>query len=114
MFQKNQIQIIILTLSHFIPSMLNTGNGIDSKTPDEVTNRFALAIVAAKVLSGDSDNVNKWSAVDECFSHVREKSSFPIQLVCLFSSRYIMIAGRRGAQNFGPAHKLHAGLYWSC
>jgi hypothetical protein len=46
--------------------MLNTGlTGVDSKTPDEVTNRFALAIVAAKLLAGDSTNVAKWQAVDQ-------------------------------------------------
>ena len=51
--------------------MLYTGTyGVDSKTPDEVTNRFALAIVAAQLLSGDTNNVLKWNAVDESFPQV--------------------------------------------
>ena len=51
--------------------MLNTGPaGVESKTPDEVTNRFALAIVAAKLLSGDKTNVDKWQAVDQNFPQV--------------------------------------------
>ncbi len=51
--------------------MLNTGpTGVESKTPDEVTNRFALAIVAAKLLSGDAANVQKWKEVDESFPQV--------------------------------------------
>ena len=55
--------------------MLNTGTyGVDSKTPDEVTNRFALAIVAAKLLSGDKNNVVKWNAVDESFPQVSIKN----------------------------------------
>jgi hypothetical protein len=54
--------------------MLNTGpTGVDSKTPDEVTNRFALAIVAAKLLSGDKTNVEKWQAVDQNFPQVSKK-----------------------------------------
>ncbi len=54
--------------------MLNTGpTGVDSKTPDEVTNRFALAIVAAKLLSGDNTNVGKWQAVDQNFPQVKKK-----------------------------------------
>ena len=53
--------------------MLNTGpTGIDSRTPDEVTNRFALAIVAAKLLAGDDANVAKWEAVDEVYPQVRK------------------------------------------
>ena len=50
--------------------MLNTGSGVESKAPDDVTNRFALAIVAAKVLAGDPTNVDKWKAVDECYPFV--------------------------------------------
>jgi hypothetical protein len=57
--------------------MLNTGTtGVESKTPDEVTNRFALAIVAAKLLSGDAANVQKWKAVDESFPQVRTFESW--------------------------------------
>ena len=47
---------------------------MDSKTPDEVTNRFALAIVAAQLLSGDTKNVLKWNAVDESFPQVYMKN----------------------------------------
>jgi hypothetical protein len=51
--------------------MLNTGPmGVDSRTPDEVTNRFALATVAAKLLSGDDANVAKWQAVDATYPQV--------------------------------------------
>jgi hypothetical protein len=50
--------------------MLNTGSGVESIAPDDVTNRFALAIVAAKVLAGDPTNADKWKAVDECYPFV--------------------------------------------
>ena len=56
--------------------MLYTGTyGVDSKTPDEVTNSFALAIVAAQLLSGDTNNVLKWNAVDESFPQVHFKNN---------------------------------------
>ena len=61
--------------------MLNTGpTGVDSKTPDEVTNRFALAIVAAKLLAGDESNANKWKAVDENYPDVLHLISFLVYL----------------------------------
>ena len=65
--------------------MLNTGpTGIDSRTPDEVTNRFALAIVAAKLLAGDDANVAKWDAVDELSPQVSPELLFGLVLVQFF------------------------------
>jgi hypothetical protein len=61
-----------------LSSMLDTGSGVDSKAPEDVTNRFALALVAAKVLSGDAANADKWAAVDECFPYV--SPTFPLYL----------------------------------
>ncbi len=72
--QKKLLSKFTKSINLFPTRMLNTGpTGVDSKTPDEVTNRFALAIVAAKLLSGDKTNVEKWQAVDQNFPQVSKK-----------------------------------------
>lgn len=52
-----------------LQNMLLVESNVDSKTPDEAQQRLALAKVAAKLLDGDNQNVEKWRAVEEKYPH---------------------------------------------
>ena len=58
-------------------SMLVQNHVIGSEWPSEVENRLALSVVAASILGGESDNVNKWECVGEIYP---EKEGAPKSL----------------------------------
>ena len=50
---------------------------VGSEWPSEVENRLALSVVAASILGGESDNVNKWECVGDVYP---EKEGAPKSL----------------------------------
>ena len=58
-----------LSLQSAITSMLVQTHVIGSCTAEEVQNRLSMAVVAAKLLSGDEENVAKWEAVSRVYPH---------------------------------------------
>ena len=58
----------ILSQQGIMSSMLKSEGVVDGQDPEDVEGRFAMAAVASALLTGDSENIEKWDAVEDIAS----------------------------------------------